>query len=137
VAISPAGEIQSIMSLAHGNYTFEFAGNMRGSTNQTTAVSIGGQTQNITPSSNSMPYTLKTLRFTGASGQVSFTDLGLSNQQGDLLDNVSVSTGVPEPATWAMMLVGFCRSRLCRLSQSQERTCRFRRSLDGVRTNRI
>ena len=45
--------------------------------------------------------------FTGVSGQLSFTDLGPSNQQGNLLDNVSVTTGVPEPSTWAMMLAGF------------------------------
>ena len=38
---------------------------------------------------------------------LAFTDLGPSDQQGDLLDNVVVTTGVPEPATWAMFLVGF------------------------------
>jgi hypothetical protein len=61
----------------------------------------------VTPSSNSQPYTLYNLYFNGASGHVAFTDLGPSDQQGDLLDNVVVTTGVPEPATWAMMLTGF------------------------------
>jgi hypothetical protein len=37
---------------------------------------------------------------------VSFTDLGPADQQGDLLDNVVV-TAVPEPFTWAMMMLGF------------------------------
>ena len=49
---------------------------------------------------------METLHFTGASGQFSFVDQGPSNQQGNLLDNVAV-TSVPEPATWAVMLVGF------------------------------
>jgi hypothetical protein len=40
------------------------------------------------------------------SSQVSFTDLVPADQQGDLLDNVVV-TAVPEPFTWAMMILGF------------------------------
>lgn len=104
----PAGELQSLASLPTGAYTVSFllAGNMRGAPNQTTAVSIGGQTIDVTPSSNSQPYTLYHLYFTGASGQVAFTDLGPSDQMGDLVDNVVVTTGVPEPATWALMLMG-------------------------------
>jgi hypothetical protein len=106
---SPAGEIQSIVSLGLGDYTVSFllAGNLRGAPNQTVSVSIGGQTINVTPSSNSQPYTLYNLYFSGASGQVAFTDLGPSDQQGDLLDNIVVTTGVPEPATWIMLLTGF------------------------------
>jgi hypothetical protein len=105
----PAGEIQSIASLASGDYTVTFllAGNLRGAPNQVTAVSIGGTTIDVTPSGNTQDYTSYTLNFTGVSGQVAFTDLGPSDQQGDLLDNVVVTTGVPEPATWAMMLMGF------------------------------
>jgi hypothetical protein len=104
---NPSGELQSIQSLAAGNYTvqFELAGNLRGAPAETTIVSIGGQSQSITPS-NTQPYTLETLHFTGASGQLSFTDSGPSTQQGNLLDDVVVSS-VPEPATWAVMLVGF------------------------------
>lgn len=103
----PAGELQSVASLATGNYTVSFllAGNLRGAANETTVVSIGGQSISVTPASNAQPYTLYTLHFTGASGQVAFTDLGPANQQGDLIDNVVVST-VPEPVTWALMLVG-------------------------------
>jgi hypothetical protein len=104
---TPAGELQSVASLATGNYTVSFllAGNLRGAANETTVVSIGGQSISVTPASNAQPYTPYTLHFTGASGQVAFTDLGPANQQGDLVDNVVVST-VPEPVTWAMMLVG-------------------------------
>jgi hypothetical protein len=106
---TPAGELQSVVSLAKGDYTVSFllAGNLRGAFNQTTVVSIGNQLQSITPSSNAQPYTLYTLEFTGASGKVEFTDTGPATQQGDLLDNVSVSSSaVPEPMTWALMLVG-------------------------------
>ena len=104
---SPAGELQSVASLALGDYTVQFllAGNLRGAAAETTTVSIGGQSQSLTPANN-QPYTLETLHFTGASGQLSFVDQGPSNQQGNLLDNVAV-TSVPEPATWAVMLVGF------------------------------
>jgi PEP-CTERM motif len=105
---SPAGELQSITSLATGSYTvqFEFAGNERGALPETTVISIGNQSFSLTPP-NSQGYTLTTLFFTNVSGQLSFTDLGPSNQQGNLIDNVVVTTGVPEPSTWAMMVLGF------------------------------
>jgi hypothetical protein len=104
---NPSGELQSVASLTSGTYEvqFELAGNLRGATAQTTTISIGGQSQTLTPANN-QPYTLETLIFHNTSGQVSFTDSGPSDQQGNLLDNVVVSS-VPEPATWAVMLVGF------------------------------
>jgi hypothetical protein len=106
---NPAGEIASTMTLAQGNYvvTFLLAGNMRGGPNQTTAVAIGNTVIDITPLSNTQPYMLYTEAFTNVSGKLTFTDLGPSDQEGDLLDNISVTTAVPEPATWAMMLIGF------------------------------
>jgi hypothetical protein len=104
---APAGELQSIASLANGTYVvqFELAGNQRGQPNQTTAVTIGtSKAIDITPVGNN--YQFYSLTFTNVSGQVAFTDLGPSNQQGDLLDSVSVSA-VPETSTWAMMVLGF------------------------------
>jgi hypothetical protein len=105
---SPAGELQSVMSLATGNYTvqFEFAGNERGALPETTVINIGDESFSLTPQ-NSQGYTLTTLFFTNVSGKLSFTDLGPSDQQGNLIDNVVVTTGVPEPSTWAMMVLGF------------------------------
>lgn len=48
---------------------------------------------------------------TGASATITFSTVGLNANGYDVgLDNVSLSAisgGVPEPATWAMMLVGF------------------------------
>ena len=107
---APAGEMQSVMSLATGSYevSFDLAGNLRGAPNQTVAVQIGsGPHQlDITPSSNTQPYTLYNLFFNNVSGQLTFTDLGPADQQGDLLDNVVVST-TPLPSAWTMMFIGF------------------------------
>ena len=73
----PAGELQSITSLSTGSYTvqFEFAGNERGASPETTVISIGNQSFSLTPP-NSQGYTLTTLFFTNVSGKLSFTDLG-------------------------------------------------------------
>ena len=105
---SPAGELQSIASLSTGSYTvqFEFAGNERGAPAETTVVSIGGESFSLTPLNN-QPFALTTLFFTNVSGPLSFTDPGPSDQQGNLIDNVVVTTGVPELSTWAMMMLGF------------------------------
>ncbi|HWY61792.1 MAG TPA: PEPxxWA-CTERM sorting domain-containing protein [Rhizomicrobium sp.] len=108
-----AGILQSVATLAAGDYTVTFllAGNLRGAVNKTTQVGIGSQFVTITPVSNSQGYTLYTENFTNASGRVTFRDIGGTDDQGNLLDNIVVSTGVtagvPEPATWAMMLAGF------------------------------
>jgi hypothetical protein len=105
---SPSGEIQSVATLVAGDYTVTFllAGNLRGATPQTTRVSIGGQGYDLTPA-NDQAYTLYTEYFTNASGKLDFLESGPADQQGNLLDNIMVVTGVPEPATWAMMLIGF------------------------------
>jgi hypothetical protein len=105
---SPAGEITSgLLSSPTGfTVTFELAGNMRSATAQTTVVSLGGQSFSFTPSA-SQGYTLETVFFTVTSGSLDFKDLVLSDQQGNLIDNVTVTTGVPEASTWAMMVLGF------------------------------
>ncbi len=81
------------------------AGNRRNATPQETVISIGGQSQTITPKIN-QTYTPYTLYFSNVSGKVDFTELFTSDQMGNLLDNVVVST-VPEPATWTTKIVGF------------------------------
>lgn len=105
---SPAGEIQSVLSLVTGNYTVNFmlAGNLRGAAAETTVVAIGNQSITLSPTAD-QPYTAYSLNFTNASGFLTFTDLPTSDQQGNLIDNISVTTGVPEPATWALMIMGF------------------------------
>jgi hypothetical protein len=105
---NPAGELQSVTSLGLGTYVvqFDLSGNQRTSVPQQTVVSIGTQSINLGFLAENAPWTLYSFTFTGASGQVAFTDLGPSNQQGNLLANVTVSA-VPEASTWAMMILGF------------------------------
>lgn len=52
------------------------------------------------------PYALDFTAMAGGSYYVSFNAVGQGDNIDPILDNVSVSA-VPEPATWAMMLLGF------------------------------
>ena len=112
----PSGELLSTASLAAGMYNISFylAGNSRGVASETTSVFVGAQLIDaITPTNNS-PYTLYTFNnvvVTG--GQLEFLEGGIgippgSDQQGNLLALVDVNvSSVPEPSTWAMMILGF------------------------------
>ena len=108
-----SGQIKYTGTLAPGKYmlTFDLAGNQRGAGPSTTEVLAGtGAATNYTLNSN-VPFTKETIFFTATAAQsgLEFNEIGPnfgSDQQGNLLDNVSVSA-VPEPATWAMMLIGF------------------------------
>ena len=103
--------LSTLNSFAAGSYTltFDLAGNARDDGPKTTVVTLGNFTQSFTLPSNT-PYTLETLSFTTTGGQLRFTDMsGGNNNIGNILDNVTLSTvaAIPEPATWAMMLLGF------------------------------
>ena len=108
-----AGQITSYGTtgtFAAGNYvlTFELAGNQRGAPTQTTVVDFGSFSTTVTPTSSSQGFETYTFNVDNTlnGAHLQFSDIGPSTQQGSLLDNVSVSA-VPEPATWAMMLLGF------------------------------
>jgi hypothetical protein len=107
-----AGTLQTLGSFAAGSYTltFDLGGNARGDVDKTTTVTLGDFITSITLSSSS-PYALETFSFTTTGGKLSFADDAVGDQQvGNILDNVTLSTGVgvvPEPSTWAMMLMGF------------------------------
>ena len=108
---TPAGEIESVMSLATGSYevSFDLAGNLRGAPNQAVAVKIGSDppppsTSRLRPTPN--PTHMYTLIFNDDLEQLSFTGLGPADQQGDLLDNIDV-TAAPLPSAWTMMFIGF------------------------------
>jgi hypothetical protein len=104
----PAGQITSVASFGPGAYTLSFllGGNDRVGQTQSTTISLGDWSTTITPGASD-PFTLHTFSFTTASaGHLVFTEGGPSNQQGNLLDDVKLGA-VPEPATWAMMLLGF------------------------------
>jgi PEP-CTERM motif len=104
---NPAGEITTKASYGAGNYTLSFnlGGSTRGDTN-TVRVAFGSFSQDITLASNA-GFTLQNFAFGTTGGKLSFTNLGRSDNLGLILDNVQLSSAVPEPATWAMMLIGF------------------------------
>lgn len=105
---NPAGILQSRMTVGPGTYTlsFDLQGNERGGAAQTTVVTLGGTPIASINLSSSDPYKLYTYTFKTAGGHLTFTEQGPSDQEGNLLDNVLLSTAVPEPAAWALMLVG-------------------------------
>ena len=103
---NPAGWLQSVASFGLGTYTltFQLSGNQRGTPQQTTMISLGAQSFTITPTDDL--FHLYTHTFVDASGQLNFIESGPSNFRGNLLDEVVLSA-VPEPSTWAMMILGF------------------------------
>lgn len=53
-------------------------------------------------------WSLKTINFDAAGGEtLSFAALGTSDSYGGYIDDVSLTAAVPEPATWALMILGF------------------------------
>jgi hypothetical protein len=107
---NPAGQLTSIATFGPGSYvlTFTLGGNARGADNQTTVVTLGTQALGTFDLASNDPFITRAIAFTvtGPGGFLQFTENGPSDQQGNLLDNV-VLTAVPEPSTWAMMLLGF------------------------------
>ena len=105
----PSGILQSTVSLASGDYTVTFwlSGNQRGGGPREATVSIGGQTWTSGSLASSAPWTLETVHFTNVAGPLTFEGLGPSNNVGDLLGDVTVSSGVPEASTWVMLGFGF------------------------------
>ncbi|MES2193625.1 MAG: PEPxxWA-CTERM sorting domain-containing protein [Pseudomonadota bacterium] len=110
------GAITTKTLFAAGTYSvsFDLAGSQGGAGNidpssHTTKIefSIGGVTQELTLDPTA-PFTTHTFLFTTTGeGALTFRDLaGGNNNVGNILDNVTVSA-VPEPSTWAMMILGF------------------------------
>jgi hypothetical protein len=103
------GTLSSSMVFAPGTYklSFSLGGNARNDGDKTTYVNLGSFLQGITLGSAD-PLTTYNYTFTSSiGGRLSFADLPNGNGNiGNVLDNVTLS-GVPEPTTWAMMLIGF------------------------------
>ena len=54
------------------------------------------------------PLTHYSLTVDTSGGQLNFSDLpGGNGNIGNILDNVSIASAVPEPSTWMMMVLGF------------------------------
>jgi len=101
---NPAGILSSKVSFGPGDYTLSFllAGNQRGQTPRYTDVFLGTDLiVSLIPAANA-PFTLFTYNVSSVSGgKLIFSQRGPSNQQGNLLDDVTLS--VPEPTTLAMV----------------------------------
>jgi len=100
------GQFSSTQSFAPGTYTLSFAlgGTSRGD-NDTTTITLGDWSTSIALLSGAS-LANHSYTFTTTGGQLSFLDTGANGNVGNILDNVAL-TAVPEPATWAMMLLGF------------------------------
>jgi hypothetical protein len=108
------GQITSNTVFGAGTYTLTFLlGGSKGGGGgvdlpnpKTTLVQLGNFSQEITLAPDA-GLTSQSFTFTTTGGQLVFTSLAGGNPNvGNILDNVQVSA-VPEPATWAMMLIGF------------------------------
>jgi len=118
--LAPGGITQSITNLAAGSYALSFylSGNPDGGpSTKTVEVTIGSVvipfTYTVTGanSASNMNYALKTVNFTLnslATIPLSFRSLdGEGSPFGGVIGDVSISA-IPEPTTWAMMIIGFC-----------------------------
>jgi uncharacterized protein DUF642 len=115
---APGGVEQTIFGLTSGKtYTLSFSlsGNPDGApATKSVDVSIGSVlddnfTYTIgTNTHANMMYVLETVTFTaGASNTLSFASQDVGTPFGPVIGGVSISTGIPEASTWAMMFVGF------------------------------
>jgi hypothetical protein len=114
------GTLQTAVSFGPGQYTvsFELGGNFVGpdhsdSAPKTTTITLGDWFTNITLAYND-PLATHTYTFTTATGGPLVFQMGTEGippnsptlDIGNILDNVQV-TAIPEPSTWAMMILGF------------------------------
>jgi hypothetical protein len=124
---STGGISQSLATKAGQTYELTFAfGNNPGSTNSASAlVTVGDLSQTVThttSTTNDINWTVFSGDFTASSSStsLSFLETVGSNNGGVLLDGISVSA-VPEPSTWAMMLLGFAGIGFMGYRQSRKR----------------
>ncbi len=106
---TPASVLSTKTIFKAGTYTLSFllAGNQREKTQKSTEVTLGDFSVVIGPLPEFTPLTLETFTFTTTGGKLTFTELGKSDLKGNILDDVVLTTAVPELSTWAMMLLGF------------------------------
>jgi hypothetical protein len=103
------GSLQTNITFLPGTYTLSFAlgGSARGDLQNTTVISLGSFSRSITLASSD-PLQQYSLSFTTTGGVLSFADLADENGiEGNILDNVVLASAVPEPSTWAMIILGF------------------------------
>jgi hypothetical protein len=103
--------VLSAKTFAAGTYTlsFDLAGQNRSydTLTKTVTISLGDWMTTLSPVWNAA-FATYTYTFTTTGGSLSFAESsGGNNNVGDLLDNVSLSSAVPEASTWAMLVAGF------------------------------
>jgi choice-of-anchor C domain-containing protein len=113
---APGGiSVTSSLALAAGSYVLNFylSGNPDGlPTAKDLQVVVGGTTADFSytigaNSRDNMLYALETVSFTTAGAtSLSFTSQDSNSPYGPVIGGVSISS-VPEPSTWAMMILGF------------------------------
>jgi hypothetical protein len=103
---NPAGQLTSKLSFAAGTYTLSFdrAGNARGFAPKTTTVQLGDFLTSLTLASTD-PFMLYSYTFTTTGGSLIFTETGVADNTGNLLDNVTVSA-TPIPAALPLFAPG-------------------------------
>ena len=115
--LNPAGQITTKTAFAAGDYTLSFllGGSPTGNPN-TVRVTFGNFSTDIVVATN-MPLTLQLLNFTTTGGALSFTNLGVADNLGAILDDVSLSSvtvGVPEPLTLSLFSLGLAGATILR-----------------------
>jgi hypothetical protein len=109
------GTLTSNTVFGAGTYTLTFllggsqggAGGVDLPNPKTTLVTLGNFSQEITLAPDA-GLTSQSFTFTTTGGNLIFTSLSGGNADvGNILDNVQVASAIPEPSTWAMMLIGF------------------------------
>ncbi len=105
---TPAGDLVSNAPFGAGTYDLSFllAGNLRGTPAQTLDVLLGSTLIATLTPSNTQPFTHYNFVFSSSGGNLEFKELGPADDRGNLLDNVTLIAGVPEPASWALMILG-------------------------------
>ena len=106
---------QSFATVAGQMYTlnFAFSHNLFGGTPSASASflvgGLSGTVAHSTGSTSNLDWQSFVGNFTatGPTSTLKFTNLTGGSNEGIFLDAVSVQSAVPEPATWAMMLMGF------------------------------
>jgi len=108
---------QTFNTVAGSLYTFSFAyshnlfgGGASSASASFLVDSLGGTVTHNTGSNANLDWQSFSQNFTasGATTTLNFTNLtGAGSNQGILLDAVSIQSAVPEPGTWAMMMLGF------------------------------
>jgi hypothetical protein len=103
---NPAGQLTSNLSFGPGTYTvsFDLAGNNRGFPAKTTTIQLGSFFTSLTLAATD-PFTFYSYTFSTTGGPLIFTETGVSDNTGNLLDNVTVSA-TPLPAALPLFTTG-------------------------------